>query len=127
MKLKQMWRYVVLYVDRSTIEFGEECPTCLRWFVFVFPDDPCPHCENRGIPRYPNRVRYCAILAGISLREVGRRSGLAWSGLMEISNGRRAPHESTKRRVLEALGLDPSSAIDCKRVFPTPRKRNARW
>lgn len=106
------------------IEHGEECPHCLRWFCRVLPDDSCLLCESRGTPRYPNRLQYFAILAGLSLREVARRSNVAWSGLVEISNGRRSPHRSTQKRIVEALGLDASDPRDFRRVFPTPRKRN---
>jgi hypothetical protein len=98
---------------------------CLRWFVPIRADEPeCGWCISlRGIPRYPNRVRSSALRKGLSLRELQRRSGLAWGGLVEISNGRRAPHERTKQRLLRAIGLPRS---DAKRVFPRPRGRNSR-
>ena len=43
---------------------------------------------------------------------------------MEISQGRCAPHEPTRERILSALGLDPSNPIHMKRVFPVARRRN---
>ncbi len=113
-----------LYQDLASIEHGKECALCLRWFIPVFADLPCPHCENRGTPRYPNRVRSFAIRAGISLREVARRSKLAWSGMVEISNGRRAPHLSTQCSIVKALGLDASDPRNFRRVFPNPRGPN---
>ena len=112
-----------LYMPEDVFDYADECPTCLRWFVPIFTGDSCCHCKNRGVPLYPNRVRSSAIRKGLSLRELQRRTGLAWSGLMDISNGRRAPHESTKQRLLQGLGLHHS---DSKRVFPRPRRPNRR-
>jgi hypothetical protein len=109
-----------------TLEYGLECPDCLRWWLPVYPDDPCLQCERWGVPTYPNRVRYFAINQGISLREVRRRSGLSWSGLVAISRGRCAPHRRSRVRILRALGLNPRSRHDMKRVFPRPRRRYRR-
>ena len=112
-----------LYMPPDVFDYADECPTCLRWYVPFFPGDSCSHCKNRGVPLYPNRLRSSAIRRGLSLRELHRRTGLAWSGLMEISNGRCAPHDSTKRRLLRGLGLHHR---DSKRVFPRPRRPNRR-
>ena len=115
-----------IYMEKATIEYGRECFDCLRWSVPVYPDDPCTKCESWGVPAYPNRVRYFAVSQGISLREVSRRSKLSWSGLVAISRGRCAPHRRSRVRILRALGLNPRSRHDVKRVFPRPRARNSR-
>ncbi len=122
--MAQKWKLSPLYMDPDIFDYAEECPVCLRWFVPFPGETDCTVCKSlRAIPRYPNRVRSSALRKGLSLRELHRRSGLAWSGLVEISNGRRAPHERTKQRLLRAIGLPRS---DAKRIFPRPRAPNRR-
>jgi hypothetical protein len=112
-------------MDSDIFDYAEECPVCLRWFVRIRADEPdCTLCSSlRKVPRYPNRLRASALRRGLSLRELQRRTGLAFSGLVEIANGRRAPHERTKQRLLRAIGLPRS---DAKRIFPRPRAPNRR-
>ncbi len=122
--MAQKWKLGPLYMDPDIFDYANECPACLRWCSPFPGETDCTVCQSRReIPRYPNRVRSSALRKGLSLRELQRRSGLAWSGLVEISNGRRAPHRSTQLRILRALGL-PSS--ETKRVFPRPRAPNRR-
>ncbi len=122
--MPRKWKLGPLWMDADVFDYATECPVCLRWFVPYPGETDCNVCESRpGVPRYPNRVRSSALRKGLSLRELRRRTGLAWSGLVEISNGRRAPHRSTQLRILRALGLPSSEA---KRVFPRPRAPNRR-
>jgi len=110
-------------MNADTIEYGRECFDCLRWYVPIFRDDPCYLCESRGVPAYPNRVRYWAVRNGISLRELQRRSGVSWAALMQISQGRSVPRTATKSRILTVLGFDPSEYIDNVAVFPPIPRR----
>jgi hypothetical protein len=123
--MAQKWKLGPLYMDPDIFDYAEECPVCLRWFSPISANYPdCTVCSSlRPVPQYPNRVRSSALRKGLSLRELQRRTGLAWSGLVEISNGRRAPHRSTQLRILRALGLPRS---DAKRIFPRPRAPNSR-
>ncbi len=123
--MPRKWKLGPLWMEADVFDYATECPVCLRWFVPIHTgeNDGC-WCEGRrGVPRYPNRVRSSALRRGLSLRELQRRTALAWSGVIEISNGRRAPHRSTQLRILRALGLPSSEA---KRVFPRPRGPNRR-
>jgi hypothetical protein len=123
--MAQKWKLGPLYMDPDIFDYAEECPVCLRWFVPISADYPdCTVCSSlRKIPEYPNRLRSSALRRGLSLRALQRLTGLAWSGLVEISNGQRAPHERTKQRLLRAIGLPRS---DAKRIFPRPRAPNSR-
>jgi hypothetical protein len=111
-----------IYMDSSTIEFGRECPRCLRWFVPVFDDDPCSHCIEHGCPPYPNRVRYFSVKNDVSLREISRKTKLEWRTVRMISQGRRAPHLSSKRKILRALGMS-SKKSELNYVFPHSRRK----
>jgi hypothetical protein len=111
-----------IYMDRLTIEYGLECVDCLRWFIPIFgTDDPCPHCKKQGIPLYPNRVRYLAIKNGCSLREVARQADLEWRTVRLISQGLRAPHIGTKKKIMKALGSSRRKD-DMQYVFPHCRR-----
>ena len=111
-----------IYMDLSTIEHGLECSDCLRWYVPVFGnDDPCPHCKKQGVPAYPNRVRYLAVKQGYSLRELAREADLEWRTVRLISQGRRAPHIGTKKKILKALGSSIKKS-DMQYVFPHDRR-----
>lgn len=111
-----------IYMDRSTIEHGLECSDCLRWYVPVFSKaDPCPHCKQQGVPPYPNRVRYLAVKQGYSLRELAREADLEWRTVRLISQGRRAPHIGTKKKILKALGSSIKKS-DLQYVFPHDRR-----
>lgn len=122
--MKRIRKLGPVYLDETTIEIGRECQECLRWSIPPFPNAACHHCPLRGVPDYPNRVRSYAVRQGISLREVQRRSGVSWASIMQISQGRCAPHEATRDRILTTLGFDPSNPIEVKMVFPWPRRRN---
>ena len=122
--MKKFRKLGPVYLDEVTIEYGRECQDCLRWSIPLFPNAACHHCPLRGVPTYPNRVRFYAVRQGISLREVQRRSGVSWASIMQISQGRCAPHNATRARILTALGFDPSNSIEAKMVFPRPRRRN---
>lgn len=111
-----------IYMDLSTIEHGDECSDCLRWFVPVFRNDKCPHCLKFGLPSYPNRVRKLAVEAGISLRELSRKAGLEWRTVRLISQGKRAPHSGTKKKILRALGVSVRKS-EMVYVFPHERRR----
>jgi len=111
-----------IYMDSSTIEHGKECVDCLRWFVSIYVDDECPHCLKHGCPQYPNRVRYLAVKNGMSLREVSRKAKLNWRTIRLVSQGKRAPHILTKKKVLKVLGL-PVRKSELNYVFPTARQR----
>jgi len=111
-----------IYIDRYTIEAGKECSDCLRWFVPIFKNsDPCPHCERLGVPNYPNRIRYLAIKAGISLRDIARISKISWRTIRLASQGERDPHLTTKREIAKALGMSIRKT-DIAYIFPHGRK-----
>lgn len=111
-----------IYMDASTIEHGNECSDCLRWFVPVFKEDGCPHCKNYGTPLYPNRVRFFAVKNGYTLREISRKAGLEWRTVKLIAQGKRAPHTSTKKKILRALG-ETTKKSQMTFVFPHERRR----
>jgi DNA-binding XRE family transcriptional regulator len=112
-----------IYMDRATIEHGIECSDCLRWHVPVFTkNDPCPHCKRQGVPPYPNRVRYLTVKNGYSLRMLAREANLEWRTVRLISQGRRAPHLRTKRKILKALGVS-TKKTEMRYVFPHDRRR----
>ncbi len=111
-----------IYMDTYTIEQGLECSDCLRWFVPVFAkSDPCPHCTKQGIPEYPNRIRYLTVKNGYSLREIARIAELEWRTVRLISQGKRAPHSSTKKKLLKALG-ESFNKLNMQYVFPNSRR-----
>jgi lambda repressor-like predicted transcriptional regulator len=112
-----------IYMDRLTIEHGQECSDCLRWFMPVFKDDHCPHCHNYGQPQYPNRIRYLTLKKGYTLRELSRRSGLAWRTVRLIYQGHRAPHIGTKKKLLRALGVSTKRS-ELNYVFPHERRQS---
>lgn len=111
-----------IYMDSSTIEYGKECSDCLRWFVPLFTNDPCPHCLKRGRPQYPNRLRYLSVKNNVSLREISRRTRLEWRTVSLVAQGKRAPHIATKRKLLRALGI-PVRKNELLYAFPHPRQR----
>jgi len=111
-----------IHMDISTVEYGKECFDCLRWYVPVFSkSDPCPHCKRLGRPPYPNRVRLMAVKANISLREISRKSGLEWRTVKLISQGERAPHIGTRKKILKTLGMSTKKS-NMDYVFPNKRK-----
>lgn len=113
-----------IYMNLSTIEHGLECADCLRWFVPIRSKEPCPHCKNFGLPLYPNRVRYLAVMKGYSLRELGRKAKLEWRTMRLLSQGRRAPHIGTKKKLLKALGMSVKKN-EIQYVFPHDRRRSS--
>lgn len=111
-----------IHMTEDTVKYGVECNICLRWYVPVESGDPCYYCKKYGEPKYPNRVRYAAIQSGMSLRELSRKSKLNWRTVRLVSQGKRAPHMSTKRKMLRALGI-PLKKNELAYIFPHPRSR----
>ena len=107
-------------MDASTIEFGRECPDCLRWSVPIREDDKCPHCINHGCPENPNRVRYLAVKDGMTLREVGRKAKLTWRTIRLVSQGKIFPRKETEKKILKALNI-PTYKKNIRYVFPNSR------
>lgn len=111
-----------IYMDKHTITHGKECFDCLRWFVPVFnSSDPCPHCKRLGKPPHPNRLRYLAIKADISLREISRITGLSWRTVRTTSQGESSPNVATKKKLSKALGMSIRKE-DIAYIFPYGKK-----
>lgn len=111
-----------IHMDFYTVEYGKECNDCLRWYVPLSEfDEPCPHCKRFGQPKYPNRVRYLAVKQGMSLRGLCKKAKLQWRTVRLVSQGKIAPHLSTKKKILKALGRSIRDN-ELSYVFPHPRR-----
>jgi transcriptional regulator with XRE-family HTH domain len=75
---------------------------------------------SRGVADERRTMREWRTRRALSLRELARASGLAYRGVVLLENGRRRPRPSTRRKIAEALGVEPWQVI-----FPADLEGNA--
>ena len=57
------------------------------------------------------KIKRLRRLNALSLRELGRRSGIAYDTINKLENEQRAAQARTLRRLAEALGVEPKELM----------------
>jgi transcriptional regulator with XRE-family HTH domain len=63
--------------------------------------------NNRFIQVNGSKIKQLRRLSALSLREMGRRSGIAYDTINKLENEQRSAQARTLRRLAEALGVEP--------------------
>ena len=67
--------------------------------------------DPRFIQVNGSKIKRLRRLNALSLRELGRRSGIAYDTINKLENEQRAAQARTLRRLAEALGVEPKELM----------------